>query len=71
LDAAEEAALKVWDVLIEQGQAIRHRNPRNAGARRRAIEAALLLIDIDFNSSKKALIERRNTRPFEMGLARW
>jgi aminomethyltransferase len=34
------------------------------------IEAGLLLIDIDFNSSKKALIEPQKYSPFEMGLGR-
>ena len=34
------------------------------------IEAGLLLIDVDFNSSKKALIEEQKYSPFEMGLGR-
>jgi aminomethyltransferase len=34
------------------------------------IEAGLLLIDIDFNSSKKALIEDQKYSPLEMGLSR-
>src|SRR5437588_8417638 len=34
------------------------------------IEAGLLLIDIDFNSSKKALIDEQKYSPFEMGLGR-
>ena len=34
------------------------------------IEAGLLLIDIDFNSSKKALIDEQKYSPFEMGLSR-
>jgi aminomethyltransferase len=34
------------------------------------IEAGLLLIDVDFHSSKKALIESQKYSPFEMGLAR-
>src|SRR5207244_11629211 len=34
------------------------------------IEAGLLLIDIDFNSSKKALVEEQKYSPFEMGLGR-
>jgi len=35
------------------------------------IEAGLLLIDVDFNSSKKALIDEQKYSPFEMGLTRW
>jgi len=34
------------------------------------IEAGLLLIDIDFNSSKKALIDEQKYSPFEIGLTR-
>jgi aminomethyltransferase len=34
------------------------------------IEAGLLLIDVDFNSSKKALVEEQKYSPFEMGLGR-
>ena len=34
------------------------------------VEAGLLLIDVDFNSSKKALIEAQSYSPFEMGLGR-
>ncbi|MGH9442211.1 MAG: glycine cleavage T C-terminal barrel domain-containing protein, partial [Thermoanaerobaculia bacterium] len=34
------------------------------------IEAGLLLIDVDFHSSKKALIESQRYSPFEMGLSR-
>ena len=34
------------------------------------VEAGLLLIDVDFNGSKKALIESQKYTPFEMGLGR-
>ena len=34
------------------------------------VEAGLLLIDVDFYSSKKALIESQKYSPFEMGLGR-
>jgi len=34
------------------------------------IEAGLLLIDVDFNSSKKALVDEQKYSPFEMGLDR-
>ena len=34
------------------------------------VEAGLLLIDVDFFSSKKALIESQKYTPFEMGLGR-
>jgi len=34
------------------------------------VEAGLLLIEVDFNSSKKALIESQKYSPYEMGLGR-
>jgi aminomethyltransferase len=34
------------------------------------IEAGLLLIEVDFNSSKKALIESQKYSPYELGLGR-
>ena len=34
------------------------------------VEAGLLLIDVDFHSSRKALIESQKYSPFEMGLGR-
>jgi aminomethyltransferase len=34
------------------------------------VEAGLLLIDVDFNSSKKALVEEQRYSPYEMGLSR-
>ena len=34
------------------------------------VEAGLLLIDVDFNSCRKAFIEAQKHSPFEMGLGR-
>ena len=34
------------------------------------VEAGLLLIDVDFTGSKKALVESQKYSPFEMGLGR-
>jgi aminomethyltransferase len=34
------------------------------------VEAGLLLIDVDFNGSRKALIESQKYSPFELGLSR-
>src|SRR6185503_12771028 len=63
-------ALKVWDALTEAGR-IFDLHPAGMLALDVArIEAGLLLIDIDFNSSKKALIEPQRYSPFEMGLGR-
>ena len=65
---AAEDALKVWDTLIERGRAFDIRPTGMLALDVARIEAGLLLIDIDFNSSKKALIEAQKYSPFEMGL---
>jgi aminomethyltransferase len=67
---AAEQALAVWDALTEAGR-IFDLHPAGMLALDVArIEAGLLLIDIDFNSSKKALVEPQKYSPFEMGLGR-
>ncbi|HEY8204354.1 MAG TPA: aminomethyltransferase family protein [Pyrinomonadaceae bacterium] len=63
-------ALKVWDALVEQGRAFDIKPTGMLALDVARIEAGLLLIDIDFNSSKKALIEPQKYSPFEMGLGR-
>jgi aminomethyltransferase len=65
-----EAAVHVWDALIEAGRAFDIHPAGMLALDVARIEAGLLLIDIDFNSSKKALIEDQKYTPFEMGLGR-
>ena len=67
---AAEDALEVWDTLIEQGRIFDIKPTGMLALDVARIEAGLLLIDIDFNSSKKALIEPQKYSPFEMGLSR-
>ena len=67
---AAEDALKVWDALVAQGRAFDIKPAGMLALDVARIEAGLLLIDIDFNSSKKALIEEQKYSPFEMGLGR-
>ena len=67
---ATEHALKVWDVLIDRGPPFDIKPAGMLALDVARIEAGLLLIDIDFNSSKKALIEDQKYSPFEMGLGR-
>ena len=65
-----EDAVKVWDALMEAGRAF---DIHPAGIRAldvARVEAGLLLIDVDFHGSKKALIEAQRYSPFEMGLGR-
>jgi len=63
-------ALSVWDSLMEHGRAFDIRPAGMLALDVARIEAGLLLIDIDFNSSKKALIDSQKYSPFEMGLGR-
>jgi aminomethyltransferase len=65
-----ERALDVWDALIEGGRAFDITPAGMLALDVARIEAGLLLIDIDFNSSKKALVEEQKYSPFEMGLGR-
>ena len=65
-----EHALKVWDALMEAGRAFDIHPAGMLALDVARIEAGLLLIDIDFNSSKKALVEEQKYSPFEMGLGR-
>ena len=65
-----DRALSVWDALIEGGRAFDITPAGMLALDVARIEAGLLLIDIDFNSSKKALVEEQKYSPFEMGLGR-
>ena len=67
---AAEQAVRVWDALIDAGRAFDIQPAGMLALDVARIEAGLLLIDIDFNSSKKALIEEQKYSPFEMGLGR-
>jgi aminomethyltransferase len=67
---AAEQAVKVWDALMEAGQAFDIHPAGMLALDVARIEAGLLLIEVDFNSSKKALIEEQKYSPFEMGLGR-
>src|SRR5438034_9271408 len=63
-------AVKIWDVLMEHGRAFDIHPAGMLALDVARIEAGLLLIDVDFNSSKKALIEEQKYSPAEMGLGR-
>ena len=61
---------RVWDALIGGGKPFDVRPAGMLALDVARIEAGLLLIDVDFSSSKKALIESQKYSPFEMGLGR-
>ncbi|TAK15057.1 MAG: aminomethyl transferase family protein [Acidobacteria bacterium] len=63
-------ALKIWDVLVEEGEAFDLRPTGLLALDVARVEAGLLLIDVDFFSAKKALTASQLYTPFEMGLSR-
>ncbi len=65
-----EQAVKIWDALMEAGQAFDIHPAGMLALDVARVEAGLLLIDVDFNSCKKALIDEQKYSPFEMGLGR-
>lgn len=67
---AAERAVTVWDAIMSAGRAFDVHPAGMLALDVARIEAGLLLIEIDFNSSKKALIDEQKYSPFEMGLGR-
>ena len=67
---AADQALRIWDAMIARGRPFDIKPAGMLALDVARIEAGLLLIDVDFNSSKKALIDDQKYSPFEMGLGR-
>jgi glycine cleavage system T protein (aminomethyltransferase) len=67
---AWDRAVDVWDALVANGRPFDIHPVGMLALDVARVEAGLLLIDVDFNSSKKALIEPQKYSPFEMGLGR-
>ncbi|HST53971.1 MAG TPA: aminomethyltransferase family protein [Pyrinomonadaceae bacterium] len=65
-----DEAIKVWDALMRAGQAFDIHPAGMLALDVARVEAGLLLIDVDFHGSKKALIESQKFSPFELGLGR-
>jgi aminomethyltransferase len=63
-------AVTVWDRLMEGGKPFDIKPAGMLALDVARIEAGLLLIDVDFFSSKKAVIEPQKYSPYEMGLGR-
>jgi aminomethyltransferase len=63
-------APRVWDVLIEQGRQFDLHPAGMLALDVARIEAGLILIEVDYFSSKKALIESQKYSPYEIGLGR-
>ena len=65
-----DASLQVWDAIVSAGPAFDLHPVGMQALDIARIEAGLLLIDVDFNGSRKALIESQKYTPFELGMAR-
>jgi aminomethyltransferase len=63
-------AVKVWDVLMDAGRRFDIHPTGMLALDVARIEAGLLLIDVDYNSSKKALIPEQKYSPYELGFGR-
>jgi aminomethyltransferase len=63
-------ALQVWDAIAAAGQAFDLHPTGMLALDVARIEAGLLLIDVDFHSSRKALIETQKYSPYEINLGR-
>lgn len=65
-----ENAIGVWDVLMHEGRRFGIRPAGMLALDVARVEAGLLLIDVDFHGSRRALVESHRYSPFEMGLGR-
>jgi aminomethyltransferase len=65
-----DRAVDVWDELMRGGRPFDIHPAGMLALDVARVEAGLLLIEVDFNSSKKALIASQKYSPFEMGLDR-
>jgi aminomethyltransferase len=63
-------AVRVWDALMTHGKPFDIKPTGMLALDVARVEAGLLLIDVDFFSSKKALIHSQLYTPYEMGLGR-
>jgi aminomethyltransferase len=63
-------AVKVWDALMTGGKPFDIKPAGMLALDVARIEAGLLLIEVDFFSSKKAMIDAQKYSPYEMGLGR-
>src|SRR5215813_1556560 len=65
-----EQAPRIWDALMQAGRAFDIHPAGMLALDVARIEAGLLLIDVDFQGSKKALIDLQRYSPYEMSLDR-
>jgi aminomethyltransferase len=65
-----DAAITVWDAIAEAGRAFDMHPTGMLALDVARIEAGLLLTDVDFHSSRKAMIESQKYSPLELGMGR-
>jgi aminomethyltransferase len=65
-----DAAVRVWDAIAEAGPAFDLHPTGMLALDVARVEAGLLLIEVDFFSSRKAMIDAQKYSPFELGLGR-
>jgi glycine cleavage system T protein (aminomethyltransferase) len=63
-------AVRVWDKLISEGEVFDLHPAGMIALDIARIEAGLILIEVDYTSSKKALIASQKYSPFEIGLGK-
>lgn len=63
-------AVKIWDALMDAGRRFDIHPAGMLALDVARVEAGLLLIDVDYTSSKKALIPSQKYSPYELGFAR-
>jgi aminomethyltransferase len=63
-------AVKVWDALAEKGRAFDLHAAGMLALDVARLEAGLLLIEVDYSSSKKALISSQKYSPYELGFGK-
>jgi glycine cleavage system T protein (aminomethyltransferase) len=61
-------AVKVWDALVQAGGAYGIRPAGMLALDVARIEAGLILIEVDFDSARRALIPEQSYSPFELGI---
>ena len=61
-------ALTVWDILLEKGKSFGITPTGLHALDISRIEAGLILLDVDYISSRHAIIESRKSSPYELGL---
>jgi aminomethyltransferase len=63
-------AVKIWDALVNKGKAFDVHPAGMIALDVARIEAGLILIEVDYTSSKKALIDQQAFTPAEIGLGK-